>query len=133
MLTLTCLLIDDLFIFIILLLQNSFCRFLIAALHEANKMNLIEKLQLIVMQFSKFPAGLIDIPCANVFLDKFSDCYIDRQDLSVVTPESDQERELLRVFSSHIHVQCAEALRMWRKNCKDKADYRYSATYITGF
>ena len=86
-------------------------------------MNLIDKLQLIVMQFPKFPSGLLDIPCADVFLDKFSDSYIEKEESSLVTPESDQERELLRVFSLNTH--CAKALHMWRKNCKDKANYRY--------
>ena len=106
--------------------ESSFCRFLITALHEANMTNLVEKLQLIVMQFSKFPAGLIDIPCADVLLNKLTDSYIERRDLSLVIPESDQERELLRVF--FIHTQCAEALCTWRKNCEDRADYRYSIT-----
>lgn len=84
---------------------------------------LIDKLQLILVQFPKFPAVLLDIPCADIFLEKFRDSYIDRQDLSLVTPESDQERELLRILSTD-DVQCAEALCMWRKNCKDKANYR---------
>ena len=106
-----------------------FYRFLIATLHEANKVYLIEKLQLIVMQFSKFPAGILDIPCANVFLDKFSDSYIEKEELSLITsPESDQERELVRVF--FLHTQCAEALRLWKENCKDKANYRYFNYYI---
>ena len=100
-----------------------FYRFLITALHKANKVILIEKLLLIVMQFSKFPAGLLDIPCADVFLDKLSDSYVEKRELSVVIPESDQERELVRVFS--VHTQCAEALLVWRKNCKDEANYRY--------
>ena len=75
------------------------------------------------MQFSKFPAGLLDIPCADVFLDKLSGFYIENWELSVVTPESVQERELVRVFS--VHTQCADALLVWRKNCKDEANYRY--------
>ena len=91
-------------------------------------MNLIEKLQLIVMQFPKFPSGLLDIPCANVFLDKFSNSYIEKEELSPVIPESEQERELLRVFS--LNTQCAEALRTWREKCKDGANYRYSNYYI---
>ena len=105
-----------------------FCRFFISALHEAKRVNLIIKLQLIVMQFPKFPSGLLDIPCANVFLDKFSDSYIEKEELSPVIPESDQERELLRVLSSN--PRCAKALRTWRENCKDKANYRYSNYYI---
>ena len=84
---------------------------------------MIEKLQLIVMQFSKFPDGLLDIPCADVFLDKLRGSYIDKRELSIVTPESDQERELVRVFS--VHTQCADALLVWRKNYKDEANYRY--------
>jgi hypothetical protein len=104
-----------------------FCRFLIAALHEANLKNLVEKLQLIVMQFSKFPVGHLDIPCAAVFLDRLSDSHVENEELSVVIPESDQERELLRAFS--LHTKCAEALRIWKENCKDKANYRYSNYY----
>ena len=100
-----------------------FYRSLITGLHKANKANLIEKLELIVMQFSKFPAGLLDIPCADVFLDKLSDSYVEKRELSLVTPESDQERELVRVFS--VHTQCADALLVWRKNCKNEANYRY--------
>ena len=101
-----------------------FCRCLIIALHEANMMKLIEKLQLIVVQFPKFPSWFLDIPCSDVFMDKFSDSLIERQELSHVTPESDQERELLRAFSSR--SQCAEALCMWMINCKDKAIYRFA-------
>ena len=86
-------------------------------------MELIKKLQLIAIQFPKFPAGLLDIPCAKIILDKFNDSLVDMEEVSRVVPESDQERELLRAFS--LHTQCVEALRIWRKDCKDKANYRF--------
>ena len=108
----------------VIILLTLFCRFLITSLHEANRVNLIEKLQLIVIQLSKFPSWILDIPCADVFLDKFSDSHIEKQELSLVTPESDQERELLRSLSTNTH--CAGALYMWRKNSKDKANYRFT-------
>ena len=95
---------------------------MITALHEAHKANLIEKLQFIVMQFSKFPAWFLDIPCADVFLDKFSDSSVDREEMSLVTPESDQDREIIRALSTG--MQFAKALHTWRENCKEKADYR---------
>ena len=79
------------------------------------------------MHFSKFPAGLLDIPCADIFLDKLSGSYIEKWELSIVSPESDQERELVRVFS--VHTQCAEALLVWKKNCMDEAKYRYSFVF----
>ena len=78
------------------------------------------------MQFSKFPHALLDVSCADVFLNKFSDCYIEKEELQPlchVSPESDQERELLKAFSSH--TQCVMALRAWKRNCKDKANYRF--------
>ena len=99
-----------------------FCRFLVTAFHGASEMKLIDKLQLIAVELPKFPSRILDIPCADVFLEKFSDSYIDRQDLSIVIPESDQESELLRDFS--LYAQCVEVLRTWRKNCKEKANYR---------
>lgn len=75
------------------------------------------------MQFSKFPHALLDVSCADVFLDKFSDCYIEKEELQHISPESDQEKELLKAFSSH--TQCVMALRAWKRNCKDKANYRF--------
>ena len=101
---------------------------MITALHEANKPNLIDKLHLVVMQLSKFPAGLLDIPCADIFLDKLSDSSIDREELSLVVPESGQEKELLRAFSL-LHTQRTEALCMWRNNWGDKANYRFVYLY----
>ena len=107
--------------FLLLLL----CRFLVTALHEAHEENLIDELQLIIMQFSKFPAEFLDIPCTYVLLDKFSGSSIEKQELSLLTPESDQEKELHRAFSQC--TQCVDAFCMWKTRCKEKANYRQVA------
>lgn len=105
-----------------------FYRFLMTALHMANKeVTLIDKLLLVVVQLPKFPTWLLDIPFADVFLDQFCDSHLEKQELSLVTQASGQEKELVRAFM--LHTQCKEALLMWRKNCKDKANYRFT-TYI---
>ena len=109
--------------------QCLFCRFLMTALHMANKeVTLIDKLLLVVVQLPKFPTWLLDIPFADVFLDQFCDSHLEKQELSLVTQASGQEKELVRAFM--LHTQCKEALLMWRKNCKDKANYRFTTRII---
>ena len=77
-------------------------------------------------QLSKFPAELLDSPCANSHLVKLSQSIAEWQDLAPYMQLTlAEERRILTASPQVIPArQCSEIFRIWRERLGENANYR---------
>ena len=80
-------------------------------------------------QLSKFPAQLLDSPCANSDLVKLSQSVSEWQDLAPYMQLTLAEERGILTASPQVTParQCSEMFRIWRERLGHNANYRYVA------